>query len=134
MRALFFHQLGLGSNRGVNSICFSKPQVSHLTVRITCTFIYFSRSPHYQFFKYMYIRKWGMKSKWRWHSDESTCLPPTWLGFKSRWQRHMWAGFVVANLSFTLRDFSLATLLSPSPQKPTLPNSNLTSWNSRQRP
>ena len=75
-----------------------------------------------------------MKSKWRWHSDESTCLPPTWLGFKSRCQRHMWAGFVVANLSFTLRDFSLATLLSPSPQKPTLPNSNLTSWNSRQRP
>ena len=77
-----------------------------------------------------------MGSKGWWHSDESTCLPPTWLGFKSRCQQHMWAGFVVANLSFTLRDFSLATLFSPlfkNHHFHVVPNSNLTSWNSRQR-
>ena len=68
MRALVFHQLGLGSNHGVNGI--------------------------------------------------------------------MWAGFVVANLSFTLRDFSLATLFPPlfkNHHFHVVPNSNLTSWNSRQR-
>ena len=68
MRALVFHQLGLGSNRGVNSI--------------------------------------------------------------------MWAEFVVANVSFTLRDFSLATLFSPLLKNHhfhVVPNSNLTSWNRRQR-
>ena len=37
----------------------------------------------------------------------------------------MWVKFVVG-LSFVSRGFSAGTLVSPSPQKPTLPNSNST--------
>ena len=44
------------------------------------------------------------------------------MDFRSR--RHMWVEFVVGSL-FALRGFSLSTPVFLSPQKPTLPNSNL---------
>ena len=58
-----------------------------------------------------------------WHSGESTHLPPMWPRVDSRSQRHMWVEFVVGSL-LAPRGFSLCTLVFPSPQKPTLPNSN----------
>ena len=33
-----------------------------------------------------------------WRGGESGSLPPMWLGFKSRRQRHMWVEFVVGSL------------------------------------
>ena len=44
-------------------------------------------------------------------------------GFDSRPQRHMWVEFVVGSL-LASRGFSPCTPVFPSPQKPTLPNSN----------
>ena len=44
----------------------------------------------------------------RWCSYESTRLPPTWLGLKSRRRRHIWHEFVVGSLPclkrFSFRD------------------------------
>ena len=56
-------------------------------------------------------------------SVESTRLPLKWPGFESwRRRRHMWAEFVVVPRGF----FQVL----PSPQKPTLPNTN-SIWNAR---
>ena len=66
------------------------------------------------------------KGQQGWHSGESTCLPPVWLEFKSLCRRHMWVEFVVGSLPCSERFFSGF----PSPQKPTLPNSN-SIWNER---
>ena len=52
-----------------------------------------------------------------------------WPGFKSRRRRHMWVEFVVGSL-LAPRGFSPGTPVFPSPQKPTLPNSN-SIWNAR---
>ena len=66
-----------------------------------------------------------------WRSGESTRLPPMWPGFKSRRRRHMWVEFVVGSLPCSNKGFS-GTPVFPSPQKPTIPNSNST-WNARTR-
>ena len=50
----------------------------------------------------------------------STRLPPMWPGFDSQTRRHMWVEFVVGSL-LAPRGFSP---VFPSPEKPTLPNSN----------
>ena len=71
----------------------------------------------------------GRKQGWR--SGESARLPPMWPGFKSRLRRHMWVEFVVGSLSCSERFFSGYSGF-PSPQKPTLPNSN-SIWNTRTR-
>ena len=60
-----------------------------------------------------------------WRSSESTRLKPIGPGFKSRRRRHMWVEFVVGSL-LAPRGFSPGTPVSPSPQKPTFPNSNST--------
>ena len=66
-----------------------------------------------------------------WRSGESTRLPPMWPGFKSRRRRHMWVELLLV-LSLATRGFSLVTPFFPSPQKPTLPNSN-SIWNALTR-
>ena len=65
-----------------------------------------------------------------WRSSESTRLP-MWPGYKSRRRRHMWVEFVVGSLIFSERFFS-GNPDFPSPQKPTIPNSN-SIWNARTR-
>ena len=64
-----------------------------------------------------------------WHSGESTCRPPTGLGSVPRL-----AVLCGLSLFFVLvlapRSFSPGTLVFPSPQKPTFPNSDLI-WNLR---
>ena len=57
-------------------------------------------------------------------SDESTRLSPMWPGFDSRTRRHMWVEFVVGSLVFAPRGFSPDAPAFPSPQKPTILNSN----------
>ena len=42
----------------------------------------------------------------RWHSGESTRLPPMWPRFKSRHRRHVWVEFVVGSLLCSERFFS----------------------------
>ena len=69
-------------------------------------------------------RHFGSKG---WRSGESARLPPMWPGFKSRRRRHMWVEFVVCSLLCWI-GFSAGTPVFPSPQKPTLPNSNWI-WN-----
>ena len=60
-----------------------------------------------------------------WRSGESARFSPMWPGFKS-WRRgHMWVEFVVGSLLCSERFFAGYSGF-PSPQKPTLPNSNLT--------
>ena len=66
-----------------------------------------------------------------WRSGESARLIPMWPGFNSRRRRHMWVEFVVGSLPCSKR-FSPRTSVFPSPQKPTLPNSN-SIWNARTR-
>ena len=66
-----------------------------------------------------------------WRSGESTRLSPMGPGFESQGQSPMWVEFVVGCL-LAPRGFSLGTLVSPSPQKPTFPNSN-SIWNGRRR-
>ena len=66
-----------------------------------------------------------------WRSGESTRLPPMWPGFKSRRRRHMWVEFVVGSLPCSKRFFP-GTPVFPSPQKPTIPNSN-SIWNAQTR-
>ena len=58
-----------------------------------------------------------------WRSGESTCLPPMWPGFNSRLGVIMWVEFVVGS-RLCSEGFSLGTPVFPSPQKPTLLNSN----------
>ena len=53
-----------------------------------------------------------------WRSGESTHLPPMWAGFDSWTRRHMWV------LVLAPRGFFPDTPVFPSPQKPTLLNSN----------
>ena len=64
-------------------------------------------------------------------SGESTRLPPMWPGLDSRTRRHMWVEFVVGSRPCSER-FSPGSPVSPSPQKPTFPNSN-SIWNLRAR-
>ena len=52
-----------------------------------------------------------------------------WPGFKSRQRCHI---YLLLVLSFAPRGFSPGTPVFPSPQKPTLPNSN-SIWNARKR-
>ena len=59
-----------------------------------------------------------------WCSGESTRLPPMWPGFDSQTLHHNNCGLGLL-LVFVLRGFSPGTPVSPSPQKPTFPNSNL---------
>ena len=66
-----------------------------------------------------------------WQSGESARLPPMSPGFNSRRRRHMWVEFVVGSLPCSERFFSGYSGF-PSPQKPTLPNSN-SIWNARTR-
>ena len=66
-----------------------------------------------------------------WRSGESARLPPMWPAFKSWRRRHMWVEFVVGSLPCSERFFSGYSGF-PSPQKPTLPNSN-SIWNARTR-
>ena len=74
-----------------------------------------------------------LREPW-WRSGESACLPPMWPGFNSRRRRHtLYVGWVCCWFSpFAPRGFSPGTPVFPSPQKPTLPNSNLI-WNARTR-
>ena len=58
-----------------------------------------------------------------WRSDESARLPPMWPGFDSRSRRQMWVEFVVGSRPCSERFFSSYSGF-PSPQKPTLLNSN----------
>ena len=62
-----------------------------------------------------------------WRSSQSTRLSPIWPGLKSRLRLHMLVDLLLV-LSFAPRGFSPGTLVFPSPQKPTLPNSN-SIWN-----
>ena len=64
-----------------------------------------------------------------WRSGESTRLPPMWPEFDSRSRRHLCVEFVVGSF-LAPRGFSPGTPVFPSPQKPTLPNSN-SIWNAR---
>ena len=82
---------------------------------------------------------WGWVSSSRYmyqwlRSGESTRLPPMWPWFKSRRQRHTYVGWacLLLVLSFAPRGFSLRTPVFPSPQNPTLPNSD-SIWNARTR-
>ena len=61
-----------------------------------------------------------------WRSGESNRFPPLWPGFKSWHRRHLWVEFVVCSLVCSESFFSGYSGFSSSPQKPTLPNSNLT--------
>ena len=61
-----------------------------------------------------------------WRGGESGSLPPMWLGFKSRRQRHMWVEFVVGSLLCSERFFFPGAPVFPSLQKPTFSNSNST--------
>ena len=65
-----------------------------------------------------------------WRSGESTCLPPMWPSFDSQTLRHVWVEFVVGSLLCSDRFFSPGTPVFPSPQKPTILNSN-SIWNPR---
>ena len=58
-----------------------------------------------------------------WCSGESTRLPPMWRGIDSRTRRHMWVEFAVGSLLCSERFFPSVPVM-PSPQKPTLLNSN----------
>ena len=58
-----------------------------------------------------------------WGRGESTCLPPVWPRFKSQCGCHMWVEFLVGSLPYSERFFA-GYSGSPSPQKPTFPNSN----------
>ena len=58
-----------------------------------------------------------------WCSGESICLPLMWPRFDSQSRHYMWDEFVVGSL-LAPRGFSPGTPVFPSPQKPTLPNSN----------
>ena len=89
-------------------------------------------------------REWSIAREQGWRSGDSARLPPMRPGFNFRRRRHMWVKFVVGSLpcqprpqgafpcSLAPRGFSLGTPVFPSPQKPTLPNSN-SIWNSRTR-
>ena len=66
-----------------------------------------------------------------WRSSEGAHLPPMWPGFDSRRWRHMWVEFVVGSLPYSKRFFPVIPVF-PSPQKPTLPNSN-SIWSPRRR-
>lgn len=62
----------------------------------------------------------------RWCSGKNTVYPPMWPGFDSSSWRHMWVEFVFASLLCSKRFFcGYSCPVSPSPQWPTLPNSNL---------
>ena len=65
-----------------------------------------------------------------WRSGDSARLPPMWPGTNSRRRRHGLSLLLV--LSLAPRGFSPGTPVFPSPQKPTLPNSN-SIWNARTR-
>ena len=52
-----------------------------------------------------------------WRSDESTRLPPVWLGFKSSRGRHMWVSLLM------VFSFAPGTPIFLSPQKTTFPKS-----------
>ena len=93
-----------------------KATLSRCTQYTNTQYIFFSL--------YMYTRQ-------GWRSGESTRLPPMWPGFKSRRRRHMWVEFVVGSLPCSKRFFP-GTPIFPSPQKPTIPNSN-SIWNARTR-
>ena len=86
---------------------------------------------HYQIVIYLifclllYFKEQG------WRSGESAHLPPVLPRFKSRRRCHMWVEFVVGSLPCSERFFSGYSGF-PSPQKPTLPNSN-SIWNARTR-
>lgn len=56
-------------------------------------------------------------------NGESSHPQPIWLEFDSRSRRHVWPEFVVGSL-LAPRGFSAGSPVFPSPQKPTLPNSN----------
>ena len=60
-----------------------------------------------------------------WRRGESPRLPPMWSGLKSRVDAICGLSLLLV-LSFAPRGFSPCTLVFPSPQKPTLPNSNST--------
>ena len=60
-----------------------------------------------------------------WRCGEITCLPPMWLGFKTCCRRHTCGLSLLLVLALALGDLSLGTPVFPSPQKPTLPSSNL---------
>ena len=80
-----------------------------------------------------YVRPWSgfqiwlfrirRRRKQGWCSGENTCLPPIWPRFESRRRRQMWVEFVVGSLLCSAR-FFFGCSGFPSPQKPTLPNSN----------
>ena len=57
--------------------------------------------------------------QWSEHSSPTPMCP----GFKHPYRRHIWLTFVVGSLPAP-RGFSPGTPVFPSPQKPTLPNSN----------
>ena len=60
-----------------------------------------------------------------WCSGESARLPPMCPGFNSWTQRHIWVVMSLLLVLYSaLRGFSPGTTVSPSPQKPTFPNSN----------
>ena len=63
---------------------------------------------------------------WHWLS---ICLPPMWPGFDSQ-TRHQCGLSLLLVLALAPRGFSPGTLVFPSPQKPTFPNSN-SIWNPR---
>ena len=75
--------------------------------------------------EYMYLREQG------WHSGESTRLPPSGMGSNPDVDAICGLSLLLV-LSLAPRGFSLGTLVFPSPQKPTLSNSNLI-WNARTR-
>ena len=75
----------------------------------------------YYYYNYKTLLWWEQ----RWCSYESTRLPPTWLGLKSRRRRHIWHEFVVGSLPCLKRFSSSGTVVFPSPQKSTLSKSNL---------
>ena len=63
--------------------------------------------------------------KQRWHSGDSTRLPPMWPGFESWHWRHMWVEFVVGSCLCSKRFFS-GCFGFPLTSKPTFLDSNLT--------
>ena len=93
-----------------------KATLSRCTQYTNTQYIFFSL--------YMYTRQ-------GWRSGESTRLQPMWPGFKSRRRRHMWVEFVVGSLPCSKRFFP-GTPVFPSPQTPTIPNSN-SIWNAQTR-
>ena len=58
-----------------------------------------------------------------WRRGESSRLPPMWPGFESQTRRQMWVEFVAGSHRCAQR-FPPGTPDFPSPQKPTLLNSN----------